>query len=100
MPSRIQMLWQTVQIRLIRRPRCWRNEVEHLSLHESDGVAYSMRQSTVLLKDKTQPWDIRNTPGSSFLGRSVATVCPIHFDTGTIKRILVQPLISYYLRVM
>src|SRR6218665_2996826 len=61
-----------VQIRLIRRPQCWRNEVWHLSLQESDGVACSMRQCTVLLKDKTQPWDFRNMSGSSFLARRLS----------------------------
>jgi len=28
-----------VKIRWIRRPHCWRNEVEYLSLQESDSVA-------------------------------------------------------------
>ena len=44
-----------IQNWLIWRPQCWRNEVWHFSLQESDGVACSMRQCTVLLKDKTQP---------------------------------------------
>src|SRR6218665_979552 len=33
-----------VQIRLIRWPQCWRNEVWHPLLQESDGVACSMRR--------------------------------------------------------
>src|SRR6218665_3455687 len=53
-----------VQIRLIQGQQCWRNEVGHLSLQESDGDSCSMRQSTVLLKDKTPPWDIRDMSGS------------------------------------
>jgi len=61
-----------VQIRWIRRPQCWRNEVRHLSLQERDGVACSMRQCTVLLKDKTQPWDFRNMSGSSVLARRLS----------------------------
>jgi len=35
--------------------QCWRNEVGHLSLQETDGVSCSMRQCTVLLRDKTRP---------------------------------------------
>ena len=44
-----------VQVRCILRPQCWRNEVWQLSLQESDIVACSMRQCTVLLNDKTPP---------------------------------------------
>ena len=33
------------------RPLCWRYEVWHLSLQESDGVTCSMRQCSILLKD-------------------------------------------------
>jgi len=60
-----------VQIRWIRRPQCWRNEVWHLSLQESDGVVCSMRQCTVLLKDKTPPWDILNMSDSNLLARKL-----------------------------
>src|SRR6218665_492762 len=61
----VSRLGSELQIWLIRRPQCWRNEVWHLSLQESDGVACSMRQCTVLLKDKTPPWDIRNMSDTS-----------------------------------
>ena len=47
-------------------------EVEYLLLQESDGVACSMRQCTVLLKDKTPPFDIRNVSDSSFLARKLS----------------------------
>src|SRR6218665_2548238 len=65
-----------VQIRLIRRQQCWRNEVWHLSLQECDGVACSMLQFTVLLKDKTPPWDIWNMSDSSFLARNFRSSMP------------------------
>src|SRR6218665_2489079 len=72
-----------VKIRRIRRPHCWRNEVEYLSLQESDGVACSMRQGAVLSKDKNPPWDIQNMYGSCFWARGLSrySLCPIHFDS-------------------
>ena len=86
------------QIRWIRRPQCWRNEVWHLLLQESDGVACSMRQCTVLLKYKTSPWDIRNIPD---LARKLSrNYVFFSLTPGSIKWISVQPLISYYLSVM
>ena len=39
---------------------------------ESDDDSRLMRQCTVLLKDKTPPWDIRNMSGSSFLARRLS----------------------------
>ena len=75
-----KVVW--VQIRWIRRPQCWRNEVRHLSIQESDGVACSMRQCTVLLKDKTQLWDFRIMSGSKSWQEDFRnSICPIHFDT-------------------
>jgi len=55
----------------------------HLLLQESDGVSCSVRQCTVLLKDITPPWDLRNMSIISFLARKriIAIACPIHFDT-------------------
>jgi len=38
-------------------------------LQESDGVSRSMRQCTVLLKDKILSWDISNISGINFLAR-------------------------------
>src|SRR6218665_2736714 len=67
-----------VQNWLIWRPQCLRNEVWHLSLQDSDGVSCSMCQCTVLLKDKTPPWEIRNMSG-----------CGLIVFTGSIKWILV-----------
>jgi len=73
----------------------------HLSLQESDGISCSMRQCTILLKDETQPWDIRNISGNSFLARRLSRYyAPFTLTPGSIKWISVQPLISYYLRVM
>src|SRR6218665_112094 len=72
-----------VKIRSIHRPQCWRNEVEYLLLQESDGVACSMRQSALLLKDKTHP-------GISRICMAVASgqeycrdssLCLMHFDS-------------------
>ena len=62
---------------------CWRIEVWHLLLQERDGVACSMRQCTVLLKDKTPPWDIRNMSDVASWQEIVALVhvYSIHFDT-------------------
>ena len=47
------------------------------------GVLCSMRQRTVLLKDKTPPSDIRNIYVWQYLlgKKIVVIVCPIHFDT-------------------
>src|SRR6218665_301045 len=71
-----------IQIRLIRRPQCWRNEVRHLSLQESEGVACSMRQCTILLKDNTKPWDFRYIClAVASWQEIVAIVCSVHFDT-------------------
>ena len=90
-----------IQIRWIRWPHCWRIEVWHLSLQERDGVACSMRQRTVLLKDKTPPWDIRKMSNSSFLARKLTRLyVPFTLTPGSIKWISVQPLISYYLSII
>jgi len=80
------------KIRWIRRPQCWRNKVWHLSLQESDGVACSMRQCTVLLNDKVPLWDIRNTSDSNFLARKLSWYyVPFTLTPGSIKRISVLP---------
>ena len=41
-----------VKVLRIRWPQCWRNEVRHLSLQESDNIACSMRRGAVLLEHK------------------------------------------------
>src|SRR6218665_1343911 len=54
-------------------PQCWRNEVEHHSLQESDGVTCSMRQGAVRSKDKNR-WDIQNMYGNSFWAKMIVAI--------------------------
>ena len=93
-----------VQIRWIRRPQCWRNEVWHLSFKESDGGCREFDAPVHRPDERRNPTlGYREYVWQQFLGKQiVAIVCPIQFDTRLDKMDLIsmQPLISYYLSVM
>jgi len=67
-----------VQIWWIRGPQCWRNEVGHISLQDSDGVSCSMPVHRSV--ERHNPF----IPYQDYvaLGKKIVTiVCPFHFDT-------------------